>query len=1025
MPAKLGIAQGGDGLERNFSYLSESWPAVAQYGMQAEDSVYTAPDTCALKLRHLAEALVAGILGPDRPNELYGAIDELGRRHHVTSQTLDDMHRLRKQGNRAAHHDADKNLTYGDALLALSIAHRVTADLAGRFLAPPPEPTAFKEPEQRLPAQELERLLSEKEAALIAQEAAFTAREAVLSAEIGALRRRREQEVARDLDKRHAKLKRILEADLAVRQDAKQISLFAEPEHDPEAILNQRLTAMESELDSYRSARLADIERELTELRERREREGDPAAPLPPSPTRPIPSDAPFATAEIGRGLPGAPLSATLWDRYRHWVEGGVASGRILVLLESSTRTAWTSLLKGEPPEHIAPSLRPGTTSDGLAVPTGEERVFTPISWVRRELTRFWPLVEAQLERMNLPTSKAVDAPLFVEVTLAQHLMERFSADLRDGDDALLSKAATPRPMQNVQMLDALGRSIENGASLVNPGGGPPCESLACEVARRLSAGSDPAPQSQRLITEVRRILVRYLEGMLEHRILDFALAQDLYLGILWKEPHYREHLLATTSHLLLENLDETSPRFLAFYRELCEAGLTAYVTLQEDDPEAPALEIFQGGLREYVGADPYGARALASRMSPAAELRPTLPFLGLGRALHDTLLGSPRPLAAPPEKVTLRLDHVTYPEMVDAVGRELETLLRTVPPAEIALVVPTLDPLVIWTIRRQIERLGHSLYVFAGTNRLTDYHSARLLLTLAKLAYPGWKTVPSSFELLELLEHVTGLDPLRLAKAGELLFADTGLVTPESLRLLAPQFPESAHARFERFHLWLEHGKARPLDDFSTFFRDAFARIYVPFASSKGSGEPDERMQREISQIGQLIEVAAEFRHVDRRCDPDGEAESGRRFMEHLASSPILERPFFKREPRRDALMLSTANQLAERAYRTPSEVLRHLFMLDLGSERWWKPDRKELTNSRILSQRWPGGRFTLEDEQRMMNEKLARVLFASCVKPTEGLHLHGCLVDAEGRENLGELPSILETVLNPRLAPITEGSA
>lgn len=1016
-------------MERNFSYVADRWPAVAQYGRQAEDSVYTDPETCLLKLRHLTEALVGGLLGPEHPSELYAAIDELGRAHRIPHQTLDGMHRLRKLGNRAAHHEPGKDLTYGDALHALSIAHRIVATLSGQFLDPPPDVPPFREPEDRLPAIELERLLSEIEADLAKREAASAAREAALSEAIAQLRQKREQEVSRELAKRRAKLKRILESDMAIRRESRQISLF--PESDPEEVLSQRLTAMEAELEAYRASCLDDIARELARIRESQE-QLDAPAPAPdrakpnPAPSKP---DEPFRAAVVARGLPGALLSSTLWDRYRLWVEGGVASDRILVLLESTTRTAWTGLLKGEPPEHIAPSLRPGVKREGLAVPTGEERVFTPISWVRQELRRWWPRVEERLAELGIPSLEPVDAPIFVEVTLAQHLMERFSTDLREGDHGLLARATTPRPMQNVQMLDALARAIEHGASLTmdRAPGVSPCEALAGEIARRLSVGTDPAPAAQKLIDDLRQVLVRYLEGMLANRILDFALALDLYMAVLWSDPQYRTQLLASTSHLLFENLDEASPRMLTFVRDLCEAGLTAYVTLQEDDAEAPALEIFQGGLREYVGADPRGAREIAARMTPGAEIRPNLPFLGLARALHDAIQGSVRPMAAPPANVTLRLDHVTYPEMVEAVGQELSILLKTVPPAEIALVVPTLDPLVIWTVRRLIERLGHSLYVFAGTNRLSDYHSARLLLTLAKLAYPRWQTPPSPFELIELLEHVTGLDPLRLAKVGDQLFEGSALVTPETLRLRAPQFPEAAHGRFEHFHRWLAYGQEHPLDDFSLFFRDAFARIYVPFAgkagtaetgtAETGTAEPDERMQREISQIGQLIEVAAEFRLVDRRCDAEGEAERGRRFMQHLAASPILERPFFKREPRRDALMLSTANQLAERGYRAPGEVMRHLFVLDLGSERWWKPDRKELTNSRVLSRRWPGGRFTLQDEQRTMKSKLARVLFACLLKPTEGLHLHGCLVDAEGRENLGELPATLEAVLNPRL--------
>jgi hypothetical protein len=54
-------------------------------------------------------------------------------------------------------------------------------------------------------------------------------------------------------------------------------------------------------------------------------------------------------------------------------------------------------------------------------------------------------------------------------------------------------------------------------------------------------------------------------------------------------------------------------------------------------------------------------------------------------------------------------------------------------------------------------------------------------------------------------------------------------------------------------------------------------------------------------------------------------------------------------------------------------------------------------------------GGPYEAEEDHLDRTEKLARVLTACCLKVREGLWVHACLTDEEGRENLGDLPHVL----------------
>lgn len=681
-------------------------------------------------------------------------------------------------------------------------------------------------------------------------------------------------------------------------------------------------------------------------------------------------------------GFPRDPLRQALKDRYRELLDAGVPSDRILVLLESRTRSDWNNWLKA------------------LPRPTGAWRVHTPGAWMQRELELWWPAVQADLADRGLDCPHA--EPRFVAIDLSQHLLAEFAAELRDEEGAYVPGSRSAPRFQGIQILDALARAIENGARLDASGG------LASEVSRRLLPALAERPDAHAVALRVGAAITLYTDGMLRHGLLDHALTLALYAEVLWQNDAYRGHLRANTEHMMIECLDETGPRLQDLCRDLQAAGVTLFATLKRDVHAEAAMHPFTGGLREYVGADPHGAWAIAGTLPQTIVDEPEPPLADLGRSLHDALFGHLRTAKLAPEAIAVKLDDYSPAEMLSALMDDLEPVLAQVPPNEVAIVAPSLSPLLIWSLRQRLEALGYPLYVFAGTNRLTDHRPVRLLLTLAKLCHPHWGHPATRFELLELLEMTMGLNPLRLGRMLKGLF-DDGLPSTEALAAAAPDLDPAHVERYKRLTVAFESLHDAP--DLEAFFRQAFARAYVPFRPEVERKADKEAFQREVSQIGQLIELAGRFRHVDRRLH--GEDEPGPRFLRFLAESPISERPFFQREPHEGAVMLATPSQLAEQGFVEPSETLRHLFLLDAGSELWWKSDRKELTNARVLAHRYAGGAYTLEQDLADQAEKLGRVLMTLCLKVEQKLWIYGCLTDEEGRENAGELPYLLGAVM------------
>lgn len=753
-------------------------------------------------------------------------------------------------------------------------------------------------------------------------------------------------------------------------------------------------------------------------------------------------------------GMPRELLSHGIWERYVALLTGGIPSEAVQVWLENATRTRWTSLLKGETEPHIAPEARPVPLEAGLAIPTGQQRVQSPAAFIKEELRLYWPLVDAKLDALGYPSCgvdglhRRYSEPGFTAIDLSQYLMNRFTSHLRSGEVHTLSEAESPHHLQNIQLLDALARGAENGFGLLDPEGAPreagliPCDPgvvttgltpsqlIARRIAHRLAEG---ASGKTSLFEGVEACLDAYVSAMLRHRLLDHGLQLELYASLLFADPLYREHVRGRLGYLLVERLDELSPRLQGIIRVLADEGVSVFATLQADTSRAGPI---RGGLRAYVGADPQAAWELVQGWEAHAVPVPTTRIAGqealarLGAALHEGVLGGyqAEPLALP-EAVLHREDCYAFEEMLDAVAADLLARFEEgVARDEVAVVAPSIDAFLLWGLQHRLAARGIPLYVFAGTNRLIQNRAVRILMTLAKLCHPEWELPPGRYEWIELLELETGLNPLQLGRLADQLAQESGLAHPDQLVLSGERVSDHARHQYRSLFDWIETKRAEtPRPDLAAFVRQAFAERYAPARLGRDRDtSQEEAWQREISQIGQLIELAENYRDLLERIgpapSPDGEPSiAGREswgwgFLRFLHAGTIAERPFFRREPHRVSITLASASQLAEKDLGNRSRPLRHLYLLDFGSPRWLKRDRKELTNARVLAKRWPGGIYDVEQEERDAADKLAKTLWALCRLPSESLRVFGCMTDAEGREQAGELPWLLETIAGRR---------
>ncbi len=354
--------------------------------------------------------------------------------------------------------------------------------------------------------------------------------------------------------------------------------------------------------------------------------------------------------------------SDDLFERYAELV-GEWGSDGVLALVEGGTRAAWL--------DRVAGGER------------AEDRIFTFGSWVRRELTLWWPLAEAGLAADGREPDPGVPSePLFVQADVAQGLMAAFTCGYRDRERAF-ADARTPEALRYVQLGDVLAAAVEQGLTL------PEAEQLL------LAGCGNPDEAAQR--RHVRGCLEVYRDGMLRARLLDRALAAWIFERYVLPGVAYQAHLRRTVRALVVEVAAQPQP----------------WVT--------GVLATLSGLLGERVSGGMAGGASAATS--------PAIAGGALGR-LAAALVADDGSAGVPLE--TFR----GYPEML---GRVSDVAIAEAEAGRrVAILVPGMTPLLAWWFKRALGRASVPLVVTAGTNRLTDYAPVRVALALAAHAFPG-----------------------------------------------------------------------------------------------------------------------------------------------------------------------------------------------------------------------------------------------------------------------------------------------
>lgn len=612
----------------------------------------------------------------------------------------------------------------------------------------------------------------------------------------------------------------------------------------------------------------------------------------------------------------------------------------------------------------------------------------------RRMIDLFWPQV-AGPAGFGRPSER----PVFLTLETTQYYMQRIVAPY--DERGLFDGLTIRRNRLCSQIIDNL-----NKAALVG---------LAhTEIAERLKRAWSGESAQKRYYDLAQACANGFRAYCLEHNLLDFSLQIEVFFQYLLPDPAFRRYLFGRYRHLIVDNVEEDSPRAHDLLRQWLPQCETALLVMDE-----------QGGYRAFLGADPQGAAELRWLCQDELVLTnswvtpPQLEALGhrlvqaLGSEVATTLL--PAALRAPlPRQINLSevltFQHVNFqPQMLTWVADEIATLIHEqgVPPHEIAVLAPFLGDALRFSLTNALAERRVPARSHRPSRALVEEPAARCVLTLLHFVYPAWQRCPTRDDVAQaLMMAIDGLDVVRARLLTEIVYRPyEGRPELSSFDQLRPEAQQRigfvTGERFERLRRWLLEQaelRAEPDDVIARLFQDVLARPGFGFFQRLDAGRVTDN----------LIESIFKFRQaVGDTLPPEA---LGREYVQ-MVEQGVLAATYVSSW---ETEIVGAVQMMPAYTFLMANRAVDVQFWLDIGSGGWWERLNQPLTHPYVLSRHWPDGRpWTDEDEFSTRQLALGRLMLGLIRRCRKRIYLGIAELSEQGYEQRGPLLQAVQRML------------
>lgn len=671
-------------------------------------------------------------------------------------------------------------------------------------------------------------------------------------------------------------------------------------------------------------------------------------------------------------GPPGSGKTTLAVRRLRYLLDQGIPAEQILVLVPQRTLA-----------EPYYAALHSASFPAGSAVD-----VATVGGLARRTLDLFWPLVAGPAGFAH-PNHR----PHFLTLETAHYYLDRLVEPFIAG--GAFDGITIPRARLVSQVIDNLNKAAAVGF---------PVE----EIAARLKGAWGGESARLRIYDQVQAVALAFRRACLANNLLDWSLQIEVLQKHLLPLPPLQRYLLSGYRHLIVDNSEEDIPvahDLLRLWLPRCESALILHDT--------------DGGYRVFLGADPQGALALADlcreRVMLTTSHVTTPEVAALGTALAASFLSLPPGPEAEKGRAALRVEvRRFHPQMLDWVAAEVSRLVMEegLAPGEIALLAPFLSDALRFSLTDRLARYGLAVRTHRPSRQLREEPAARCLLTLARLAHPGWRRPPPVPDVAHaLMWAIADLDPVRARLLTDIVYrVQEGRPTLTPFYQIVPETQERISyllgRRYDELRQWLQDyaGRREEPEGLDHFM----SRLFGELLSQPGFGFHRDFDAGAVA--ASLIESIQKFRHTFTPLPGEERGDLNLEYVEMVERGVMAAQYISGWQVRpAEAVLLVPAY-----TFLMMNRPVTVQFWLDAGSRAWFERIYQPLTHPYVLRRDWPAGQTWTDDEEvRVRREALGRLILGLSRRCRRRIYLAFCELNEQGYEQQGPLWQAVQRLL------------
>ena len=626
-----------------------------------------------------------------------------------------------------------------------------------------------------------------------------------------------------------------------------------------------------------------------------------------------------------------------------------------------------------------------------------------------RTISLFWPSVAG-----STGFGRPFHPPVFLDIETSQYY-------LRQAIEPLLNQGyfdpnVVPITISLSRLMSQILDNLNKAALLGIP---------HIEVGQRLTASLTLEPGSRVALEHTQACVNQFRQFCLNRNLLDFSLRIETFSQHLWPMTTVRHFLTERYQHLIVDNIEEDNPFAHTILSEWLPDVESALLVNDQD-----------AGYRIFLGANWRTAKTLQKVCKKTKRMNKSrvasLDMIDLSDRLSNLLLNSSarkKSIDKNPKSDARRAMEFQqmrfYPQMIDWVIDRIAALLDAgTSPNEIVVLAPFVSDALRFSFQNRMTQRGLPARSHRPSRPLSEEPAAKTMLTLARLAFPGWRLLPEPFDVTQAFHQaIADLDLIRANLLTQVVYRqyerEAGILTAfdQIEGSVRERISYQAGVRFDTLRTWLQaiQTETEPpvLDHF-------FSRLFGEVLSQPGFGFHGQQEAGEV--VAHLISSARHFRQVAEQVPVDGvppppatvkyptATALSRAYIDTIEQG-IMAAQYIRgwEAGPEDAVLITPAT-----TFLMSNRPVDYQFWLDAGSSGWWERIAQPLTHPYILAAGWkPGRPWTDEDEVKAQHDRLYRLVLGLTRRCRQKIIMVNAEIGEQGYEQRGQLLATLQQML------------